>query len=223
LASVATSLFACGRPADDPAARTHEPDAARPAPTTETANAAAPASAEAAAVPPAATRADRTAWRARLHWPDDCEGAFEATDVSGGSGLEIHALSDGSTLVQIRCAAGAYQPSQLVMRTTDARPSVASILSFTTWGSADGESLEQTESEEVWGELTYLPEAQELTLLSLSRQTGDCGTWAEYRLAEGNPKLEALYVRMPCPATPGEPADPVPGKPPEGWKRIEVR
>ena len=72
-------------------------------------------------------------------------------------------------------------------------------------------------------ELTYLPEAQELTLLSLSRQTGDCGTWAEYGLAEGNPRLEALYVRMPCPATPGEPANPGPGEPPEGWKRIEVR
>jgi hypothetical protein len=217
--------LACARPAEEPAARGRESDAARPAVANETADATAPASAEAAAAPPASplTRADRTAWRARLHWPDDCEGAFEATDVGGGSGLEIHALADGSTLVQIRCAAGAYQPSQLVMRTIDARPSVASILTFTTWESADGESLEQTESEEVWGELTYLPEAQELTLLTLSRQTGDCGTWAEYRLADGNPKLEALYARMPCPAEPGEAVNPGPGKPPKGWKRIEVR
>ena len=169
------------------------------------------------------TRADRSAWRARLHWPDDCEGAFEATDVSGEAGLAIQALADGSTLVLIRCAAGAYQPSQIVMRTTDARPSVAAILSFTTWGSSDGESVGKTESEELWGALSFLPDTQQLTLLSLSRQTGDCGTWAAYGLAEGNPEPEALYVRIPCPATAEAPADPEPGKPPKGWTRLEVR
>jgi hypothetical protein len=172
----------------------------------------------------ALTRADRAAWRARLHWPDDCEGAFQATDASGDAGLRIDRLADGSTLVQIRCAAGAYQPSQVVMRTTatERTPAASALLSFTTWLSPDGASLERAEVQELWGELAFLPATQELTLLSLSRQTGDCGTWAKYTLAGNTATLDRVHARLPCPATPGAPASPAPGRPPEGWAPIDT-
>src|SRR5262245_5778911 len=63
-----------------------------------------PATAAAESAPatlPASTRADRAAWRARLHWPDDCEDAFEASDASPDSGLAIHELRVGAVLVQV--------------------------------------------------------------------------------------------------------------------------
>ena len=190
-------------------------------PTPEPATAAGPL---AAAMPPANTRADRAAWRARLHWPDDCEDAFEASDASADAGLGIHELRDGVVLVQVRCAAGAYQPSSLVMYVDATRtPSVATAMTFLTYASPDGERLERVDTRELWGEMSFAQGGQVLTVLSLSRQTADCGTWTEYSFAEGTPRLVALYARLPCPTVPGAPVDPAPGQPPADWKRMDVQ
>lgn len=216
LAVLAVSTLGCARLADPGDGRSEDAGSSvRPA-------AVAPSSESSARA--ALTRADRDAWRARLRWPDDCEQAFEATDASGDAGLTVHALTDGSMLVEVRCAAGAYQPSSLFIRVDGTRsPPAATVLTFATYGSPDGETIERADSTELWGEPAFLPQHQQLTLLSLARQTGDCGTWTEYTLADGMPMFVALYARLPCPSTPEAPVNPAPGRPPEGWKAIDVQ
>jgi hypothetical protein len=166
-------------------------------------------------------REDRAAWRAALQWSDDCEEAFQLTNAANTAGLFVHGLAEGIRLVEVHCAAGAYQPSMLFIR-LDQNPSppVVTTLTFTTYDSPDGESLERAESTELWGEATVLPDRRELTLLSVSRQTRDCGTWSRYTLAAERPRLLELYAQIVCPAEQGPPADPAPGRPPQGWLRI---
>src|SRR5262245_46398212 len=89
------------------------------------------ASAPALTTLPARTRPDREAWRAQLAWPEDCERAFALTDASEDSGLVVHELEAGRMLIEVRCAAGAYQPSAVLMQVDASRtPPVARVLSF---------------------------------------------------------------------------------------------
>jgi hypothetical protein len=173
--------------------------------------------------PPAQTRADRVAWRARLQWPAECEEAFETSAASASSGLDVHELGDGVLLVQVRCAAGAYQPSSLVMYVDETRTPSATTMTFQTYVSPDGERLERVDTSELWGEVSVAGDGHALTVLNLSRQTADCGTWTEYTLAKRTPTLVALYARLPCPTVPDAPVDPAPGQPPADWKRMDVQ
>jgi len=170
------------------------------------------------------TRADRAAWRAQLGWPDDCEQAFELTDASPDSGIVVQALEHGAMLVAVRCAAGAYQPSALVLQVdATGMPAAARVLTFATYVSPDGETLERVDTTELRGEIRFAAQGPTLSVLALSRQTGDCGTWAEYTVADGAPRLVTLYARLPCPGTPDAPVDPAPDEPPPGWKRMDAQ
>lgn len=167
--------------------------------------------------------ADRAAWHARLGWAAECEDAFAATSAAGDAGLAFHEISPGVSLVEVRCASGSYQPSWIFLRLDErVTPPVIEALTFPTAESPDGETIERTESMELWGLPTFLPEAVALTLLSYSRQTRDCGIWSRYALTEAEPRLEELFARLPCPAEPEAAADPVSGRPPEGWTRVPV-
>jgi hypothetical protein len=169
------------------------------------------------------TRADRAAWRARLGWPDDCEQAFEMTDASTDSGVVVQALEQGAMLVAVRCAAGAYQPSALVIQVDAADTPAARVLTFATYVSPDGETLERVDTTELRGEIRFAAQGPTLSVLALSRQTRDCGTWAEYTLVDRAPRLVTLYARLPCPGTPDTPVDPAPDEPPPGWKRMDAQ
>jgi hypothetical protein len=169
------------------------------------------------------TATDRARWRGVLQWPAECENAFELTHISSDGGLFFRALEDGVTLIEVTCAAGAYQGSAVFVRLDEnASPPAARTLMFATYTSADNETLERTESTELWGEAMFLQDARELTLLSVSRQTRDCGTWSRYSLAEAAPRLLELYAQIVCPEESGPPAQPEPGRPPDGWAKIPI-
>jgi hypothetical protein len=167
------------------------------------------------------TIADRARWLARLHWPRDCEGAYTQTHLTDDGGLDFQEVEPGLSIVVVRCALGAYQPSQVVLQ-IDARlaPEAVTVFDFASFESSDGKSLTPVRVAELTGEITLLGGGRTLTVLSLARQIGDCGTWARYRLGEGAPRLEVFAERVACPEVPGERADPEPGMPPVGWKRI---
>src|SRR5262249_44480481 len=59
--------------------------------------------------------ARRSEWRRELGWTDTCERAFRQTHGSDDarSGVRVVPLSSGWRVVEVQCAAGAYQPSQL--------------------------------------------------------------------------------------------------------------
>jgi hypothetical protein len=66
-----------------------------------------------------------------------------------------------------------------------------------------------------------LPASGELAVLSLARQTGDCGTWARYGFEADSVQLREFWAALPCPAEIQPAADPAPGSPPAGWTKVE--
>jgi len=181
--------------------------------------------ADAAPIPRSnATVADRAAWFARLHWPNACEDDFVKTHLTDDGGVEFYLLSPGISLVVVRCALGAYQSTSVVLR-LDERSAIptATVLEFPTYESLDGATLNATRTAELAGEITVLDARHALTVLSLARQIGDCGTWARYQMLDSTPKLEAFAERVRCPEDAGERAEPKPGDPPAGWKPVSLK
>lgn len=191
--------------------------------------AAARADAEAAPSPPALRRlppyslADREAWRRALSWPAACEDAFQSTRATEDGGILVVELAPGLSIVDVTCAGGSYQPSHAFTRFDERGSSpVATTLEFQTYESADGVTLGSTAATELIGHATLSPERRELSLLSLSRQLADCGVWSRYTVATERPQLVAAAAQLPCPSTPGPPAESVGGAPPAGWRPIRV-
>jgi hypothetical protein len=112
------------------------------------------------------TLADRAAWRSAIGWPDDCERAFEATRATEDAGLEFFRLADDATVVQILCAQGAYQPTQVFGRIDDSDADrTSSLLSFDRAESADGVTIQTQRSDELNGEVSVSPTTMELTVV----------------------------------------------------------
>ncbi len=169
------------------------------------------------------TLEDREAWHDRLGWSAECEEAFRLTNAGDDAGLAFHTLSPGVSLLAVRCASAAYQPSWVFLRIDERGPEARALaLSFPVFESPDGEAIEPSESVEVWGEPTFDPATNELILLRVSRQTRDCGLWVRYALDAEGPRPLELYARLPCPTQPTPAVEAVSKGPPEGWTRIPV-
>ena len=180
---------------------------------------------DASARPHDGTTADgRREWRTQLMWPDDCEQAFQASHAGDAGGVRVFRLGSAVSLVEVTCAVGSYQPSAIRFRLTgDGTAAHGVPLSFPTYSSEDGHELQLSQELEVWGESVVTPEANEIAILSVGRQTADCGVWARYSLAGDQPALLAAAARVQCPTTPGQPASISGSVPPPGWATIPRR
>jgi hypothetical protein len=127
--------------------------------------------------------ASRSEWRQQLHWPEVCEQAFGRTREQRGSqsGVRVMRLSSGWRVVEVRCAAGAYQPSQMFVGISPtgiaSRPIPVQTLAFDDQGRPKWST-----SEEVWGNVTFAADAHELTIVNMARGLGDCGSMIVYRI-----------------------------------------
>ena len=65
------------------------------------------------------TLAQRADWRSQLRWPDDCEESFAASHSGAGGGISVVRIGPAASLVEVTCAAGAYQPSTMRFRLTE--------------------------------------------------------------------------------------------------------
>ena len=167
------------------------------------------------------TLTQRADWRAHLRWPDDCEGSFLASRAGDDGGISVVRLGPGVSLVEVTCAAGSYQPSTMRFRLTeDASGARTHLLGFPVYESENGRDLTMSQETEVWGDSIVDAASAEIVILSLARQTGDCGVWARYSLAAEPPRLLAAAARTVCPAQPGPPAMLSGGGPPAGWTAI---
>lgn len=166
--------------------------------------------------------ADRAAWRQVLQWPADCEDAFQASHVGDDGGLSLAELAPQLTLVDVLCAAGAYQPSHVFLRLDERGSSrVVSVLEFTQFDSEDGRTVAlSAPRSELWGEAYVAVDGRELSVLSLSRQLGDCGVWHKWAIGTEQPRLIAAAARLPCPSRPGTAAQMTAGDAPSGWRRM---
>ena len=177
------------------------------------------------ALPRDAITADgRGAWRTQLMWSGDCEDAFRASHAGDAGGVRVVRVGSAVSLVEVTCAAGSYQPSAIRFKLTEDGAGAHSMpLSFPIYVSEDGRELRLSRETEVWGESVVTPEAGEIAILSLGRQTGDCGVWARYSLADDQPRLLAAAARLQCPSTPGPPVSVSGSGPPAGWDAIPRR
>ena len=164
---------------------------------------------------------DRSQWRTRILWPDECEAAFRASHVGNDGGMRIIRLGPAVSLVEVTCAAGSYQPSVRRFRLTEDSAGARAVpLTFTVYESEDGRELRVTSRTEVWGESVVTPASGEIAILSVARQTADCGVWARYSLAADEPRLLAAAARVECPVTPGPPVTISESGPPSGWDSV---
>ena len=133
----------------------------------------------------------------------------------------IHGVAPRVSLVEVLCAAGAYQPSHVYIRYDEQGASpIATSLQFPVFLSAES-AIPQTSLEtEIWGESSLSSDARVLSVLMLSRQLADCGVWSRYAIGAGRPQLIAAAARLPCPATPGPPAESANGGAPPGWRPL---
>ena len=165
--------------------------------------------------------AQREDWRRHLLWPDDCEEGFRTSHAGDDGGIRVVPLGAGMSLVEVTCAAGAYQPSTMRFALTeDANGARTRPLAFPVYTSDDGRSLTLSNETEVWGDSVVNGAVAEIVILSLARQTADCGVWARYSLAGDQPRLLAAAARTRCPASPGPPARVSGSDPPPGWMTI---
>ncbi len=198
-------------------------DTSPPTTTDSTGAAASDASATTLRRRPPFSLSDRAAWRAALSWPASCEEAFESSRAGEDGGLAVHDLAPRVVIVEVLCAGGAYQPSHVYYRYDEQSVSpTATLLEFQVPMSGDGSSIETVVETEVWGESWFSPDAYEMSLLTLSRQLGDCGIWTRYSLSGSQPVLTSAAARLPCPASPGPPAQFTNGMAPAGWRAVSV-
>jgi len=165
----------------------------------------------------------RAAWRATLDWPASCEEAFESSRAGQDGGLVIHALAPGVSLVEVLCAAGAYQPSHVYFRYDErSTPPIATLLEFAVFLSADEATPDVSLETEIWGESSLSPDGRALSVLTLSRQMADCGVWSRYAVEAERPRLVAAAAQWPCPATPGPPAESSDAGAPRRWRPLTI-
>ena len=156
-----------------------------------------------------------------LMWPDDCEDAFQASHAGNDGGMLVAGLTSGVSLVEVTCAAGSYQPSAMRYRLTEGTGGTRStLLSFPVYTSENGRDLRVSQEAEVWGESVLIAPAAEIAILSLARQTADCGVWARYSLAGEQPRLLDAAAHVDCPESQGSPAQLSGARPPAGWTAI---
>lgn len=167
-------------------------------------------------------------------WDADCEADRRAT--GGAAGIIRHPLGDGSWLLQVACAQGAYQGSFWAARLWAAphgaaRPQEgAGLVVLLAWpavgepaDSASGPASAppawpaSTSQVVVRGELEAVaPRAgadPEVEIVNRFRAAGDCGTRARYVLRGARAELVALAAAFVCPDTVGLPG---------AWPRIAV-
>jgi hypothetical protein len=163
--------------------------------------------------------ADRAAWRQILRWPDGCEDAFQASHASDDGGLLFETLDEGVLLVQVVCALGAYQPASvwLTVRPSNTGDAMVSVLAFPVEPAERPDTSVAHRETEIFGEWTFDRSSGQLTLLSVARQTGDCGFWARYVVRADAVRQTEFASKSPCPSRPGPHATLDATHPPPNW------
>ena len=132
---------------------------------------------------------DRAGWRKLLNWSSDCEESFQAT-ASGRAGIQTFALNENRKLVEVACAAGAYQGSQeyFLVHGSGVQP-----LTFRTV-----EDGKLRDTRELTGLATFDGASGLLKVHTKYRGPGDCGSYAVYTFSGDSAQLKELREKPEC-------------------------
>lgn len=141
----------------------------------------------------------RSAWRAFLGWPDDCEEGFERFEhePEDAGGIEIYPAADGQYLAFVTCNLGPYWVEQRAYW-LDYRinPPVAHPLSVPELLQDDKPERGLQDVDTLTGAFpTYHPETQTLTNLHAYRGLKDCGVFYKYHIEAGRFVLDEARYR----------------------------
>lgn len=117
-------------------------------------------------------------WKKRLQWDKECDYVGEVT---------LFLLSDRIQLVQVMCVPGAYQ-SMYYLYLYDSEDRSSKQLALGTLDSA--EDLYQ-----VWGRLEFDSSSKQLTVLTLARGMGDCGSYRVFSFDNSREQPELVEHR----------------------------
>lgn len=151
-------------------------------------------------------KTDRAEWRELLHWPDNCEEAFqELFKDESQAGMEFYQLGNRQYLVHITCYGGAYQPG-FVLALYDEAKKKSRLLRLKHYERATNGRITTYRDAEIAGFDTFNPKTKQLTVFSKSRGPGDCGSQVIYRFANGNlfvkeARAQACYEDARAPVT----------------------
>ena len=144
--------------------------------------------------------------RARLHtllgWSDECEQSFQELTADGdtygllleGPGVTSYPLGDGRTVYAVQCLLGAYQAgyAMVLQEKADGKGTPLKFRQY-DW---DEKKVTHNEDAEMPGQFTFDPQTKELTVLSLARGLGDCGTLVRYAFPpQGGTKVVEAKLR----------------------------
>lgn len=163
-------------------------------------------------------------------------------------GLAFHALGTGVTLAQVTCRTGTPvraggagsgagggsggashsgpQSSQVFVRLDERGSSPeAFVLRFPVVHAPPGTSREKPSpaiETELTGVARISPDGRTLSLLTMASTSAECGTWTLYALAGEHPRIGAMSVEMPCPATSTDVPTSYDGNSPPGWRPLGI-
>lgn len=132
---------------------------------------------------------NRNAWHGLLKWSNDCEEAFQAT-APGRSGIQSFPLGDNRRLVEVACAAGAYQGSQeyFLLDGSKAQPVKFTVV----------EDANLREAVEITGLAEFDESARVLKVHNRYRGPGDCGSYAIYSFTDAGAQVKELREKAEC-------------------------
>ncbi len=147
-------------------------------------------------------RDDRARWKAALKWSDACEEAFAQTRADARDAqLEFYEVAPHKYIVSVGCAAGAYQPSQvLALWDESTMPAKGRLVRLPLPPKYD--------DAETFGLISRSANGKGLEFMHRSNGLGDCGFLATYQYANDGLSLVELRARDVCKAKSGNHSDP---------------
>lgn len=126
-----------------------------------------------------------------------CEGEIDQNVAQKFS--KVYPISEGNYLVEILCFLGAYQGNyEYLLYTRKADGISLKTLAFDIFEIDDAGKITKKQTPSIGGLTEFIPEKQELTLLTKYRGLGDCGALAKYQWQQEEFKLLEYRIKDKC-------------------------
>ena len=141
--------------------------------------------------------AERTAWRARLHWSTECDEGFPPD--AGEVGVEETELGGGRSLVRVSCERGGYNFGMSWFWVERARGHErVRALSFPTYEVPNEQTTRAITSPILRGIDELDVAKREIRVWRKFRGVGDCGLTAVYGVEGGKVRVRDIRAKLAC-------------------------
>ena len=126
-----------------------------------------------------------------------CEGEIDTNAAQEFS--KIYSVGQGRYLVEVLCFLGAYQGNyEYFLYDRKGSEVILKPLGFDIFEVDDSGKITKKQSHSISGLTEFIPEKQELTVLTKYRGLGDCGALAKYQWQQEEFKLLEYRIKEKC-------------------------